>query len=419
MIALWMVWATAVAALLGGAALATERVARAAGRPGRLVWTGAMAGSVLLPAWSWLRPAHAGGPTAAIGGALGVVPADILERLRAMTSASPGLVERADPWLAGLWLGAAAIMALALVVGSARLQGRARRWPVVRLGPGEALLSEDFGPALVGVRRPRVVLPRWALALDSRSLWMAYVHEDEHRVARDGWLFLAGAALVCLMPWNAALWWQLRRLRAAAEVDCDTRVLRRGVSRSAYGSLLLHVGTRASGLPFPVAALSKPPTLLERRLKMIVNGVRRGSLWTRGAALGAAALLVGLACEAPAPTTVRSGDAQAAAPTNAQVAKKLLDAANGARATEARGPQPDMTVSAQRIEIRPGQSMPDSLRPLVLVDGQVGDLSKIDPSSIESISVYKGDKATEGWGARGANGVISITLKKVSEGGGK
>lgn len=152
---------------------------------------------------------------------------------------------------------------------------------------------------------------------------------------------------------------------------------------------------------------------------MIVNGVRRGSLWTRGAALGAAALLVGLACEAPAPTTVRSGDAQAAAPTNAQVAKKLLDAANGARATEARGPQPDMTVSAQRIEIRPAGSMPDSLRPLVLVDGQVGDLSKIDPSSIESISVYKGDKATEGWGARGANGVISITLKKVSEGGGK
>ncbi len=417
MIAMWMVWATAVTALLGGAAMATERVARAAGRPGRFVWAAAVVGSLLLAAWSWLAPAHAGGPTDAIGGALGVVPADLLAQLRAMTSASPGLLEQADPWLLGLWLGAAAIMALALVVGSARLHRRARRWPIVRLRPGEALLSEDFGPALVGVRRPRVVLPRWALALDAPSLRMAYEHEDEHRVARDGWLFLAGAALVCLMPWNAALWWQLRRLRAAAEVDCDARVLRRGVSRSAYGSLLLHVGTRASGLPFPVAALSKPPSLLERRLTMIVNGVRRGSPWATGGALAAAALLVGLACEAPAPTGVRSGD-QAGPPTKAQAAEQLLDVANGRAATDAQA-SPEVKLSAARIEIRPGQPMPDSLQPLVLIDGAPTRLSEIDPNTIESISIYKGAQAVERYGARGAHGVISVVTKGGAGGGGK
>ena len=150
---------------------------------------------------------------------------------------------------------------------------------------------------------------------------------------------------------------------------------------------------------------------------MIVNGVRRRSPWTTGGALAAAALLVGLACEAPAPTGVHSGDLTGAA-TNAQAAEQLLDVANGRAATDAPASH-DVKFSGARIEIRPGRPMPDSLRPLVLIDGRVGDLSKVDPSSIASISIYKGDKATELYGARGGHGVISITLKTDSEGGGK
>ena len=48
---------------------------------------------------------------------------------------------------------------------------------------------------------------------------MACVHEAEHRAARDTWLLFVGALLVVLTPWNAALWWQISRLRAAVELD--------------------------------------------------------------------------------------------------------------------------------------------------------------------------------------------------------
>ena len=52
-------------------------------------------------------------------------------------------------------------------------------------------------------------------------------------------LALAQLALL-VMPWNLALWWQIRRLRVAVELDCDARVLRSGDVRF-YGDLLLDV----------------------------------------------------------------------------------------------------------------------------------------------------------------------------------
>ncbi len=429
MMAAWMAWATLVTGMLGASAVAVERVLRASGRPGRIAWVGAVVGSVALAAWTLLRPAVAGSDGASMAsGALGVVPADLLAGLRAVASSSPGLIERADPWLLGAWCVASAAFLLTLVVGHFRLQRRASQWPLARVGSGDALVSPDFGPALIGVRSPRVVVPRWALALGPERLAMAWAHEDEHRMAGDGRLFLAGAALLATMPWNVALWWQVRRLRAAAEVDCDARVLRRGVSRLAYGSLLLDVGARRLGLPFPVAALSKSPTLLERRLTMIVNGVRRGNPWGTAGAMLAAMLLVALACDAPAPTNVGRGDvavreqattkASAAAAERAETLLKRAEStsaeAAGVLLSGADTVEPDARIYGV-IKIRPGTPLPDSVQPLVLIDGAPTNLSEIDPNTIESISVYKGAKAVERYGARGAHGAISIVTKKGAD----
>ncbi len=49
--------------------------------------------------------------------------------------------------------------------------------------------------------------------------------------------------------------------------------------------------------------------------------------------------------------------------------------------------------------------------PLVLIDGVVGDMSTVNPESIESISVLKDASASAIYGTRGANGVILITTK--------
>ncbi|MDE6342580.1 MAG: TonB-dependent receptor [Muribaculaceae bacterium] len=54
--------------------------------------------------------------------------------------------------------------------------------------------------------------------------------------------------------------------------------------------------------------------------------------------------------------------------------------------------------------------------PLVLVDGIERDMSSVDISSIESISVLKDASATAVYGVKGANGVILITTKRGQEG---
>ncbi|HUH12825.1 MAG TPA: carboxypeptidase regulatory-like domain-containing protein, partial [Longimicrobiales bacterium] len=110
--------------------------------------------------------------------------------------------------------------------------------------------------------------------------------------------FLAAAAL----PWNPALWWQLRRLRLAVEVDCDARVLGLLPDRARYGHLLLAVGARASARPFAAAALTEPRSFLEERIRaMTMPKPSRPAL--RAGALGVFSLaLVALACEAPRPT---------------------------------------------------------------------------------------------------------------------
>ena len=68
-----------------------------------------------------------------------------------------------------------------------------------------------------------------------------------------------------------------------------------------------------------------------------------------------------------------------------------------------------------KITIR-GASSWNSSDPLVLVDGIEREMSSVDISSVESISVLKDASATAVYGVRGANGVILITTKRGAEG---
>lgn len=54
--------------------------------------------------------------------------------------------------------------------------------------------------------------------------------------------------------------------------------------------------------------------------------------------------------------------------------------------------------------------------PLILVDGIEREMSSVDISSVESISVLKDASATAVYGVKGANGVILITTKRGKEG---
>ncbi len=306
MIAAWMVYAAAVALVLAAAAAAGEAALRRLGRPARALWLGALAASLVLAALPWL-PALTPAATVAAGRA-GPSASDVIQ-LPALVLSPPALLRRLDRPLLWLWGGASAAALLALLLGARGLARRRRRWTEARLDGTPVLLSGSFGPAVVGLLRPRIVVPRWVAVLDPPSRRLVLLHEEEHRRARDVALLTAAAALAALLPWNPALWLQVKRLRGAVELDCDCRVLRRGAPALPYADLLLKVGGGAAGPLAP--ALAEPAHTLERRLTMITEWKTRRSTWGALALAGAAVLLVGLACEVPQPTDARADAAGA------------------------------------------------------------------------------------------------------------
>lgn len=305
MIALWMVWAVAITALLGMAAHLAEGVLRERGWPTRWAWLSAVLGSLVLQAWALLTPPPGSESVGSRSETWTIIdPAWLTEAGAAAAAAAPSLGDRLDDLLVVVWIVAAALATIALFGGLATLRARSARWHRARVAGQSVLLSGSFGPALVGVLSPEIVIPRWALRLPREDLRLACLHEAEHRAAHDTLLLLGGALVAALMPWNVALWWQARRLRAAVEVDCDARVLRRGASKQAYGTLLLELGSAWGRSPLTVLALARSESLLERRLKMLVRNVGdRKPLKSLVAASASAALLV-VACETAPPVSV-------------------------------------------------------------------------------------------------------------------
>ena len=181
-------------------------------------------------------------------------------------------------------------------------------------------ITHDIGPAVVGIIRPRIVIPRWLLQQDAETQRIVIAHETEHLRAQD--IRVIGAALLVavLLPWNLPLWWQLRRLRFAMEVDCDAGVLRAGQSRSSYSSVLLNVATHLMPLRAAAAGLSESGSSLETRIRIMHAPVRKrwrllaAFLGTCSVALIAVAANIP-APPAPPPTTAQSSDGLPLLPT--------------------------------------------------------------------------------------------------------
>ncbi|MCU0649005.1 MAG: M56 family metallopeptidase [Gemmatimonadaceae bacterium] len=212
-------------------------------------------------------------------------------------------------WITSLVVGA--LFALAFV----GMYRRRSRWPHATVDGTAVRVTDGVGPLVVGLSRPEIALPPWAVALDVRSRALVLAHEIEHQRARDPLLLAVGALAVVLVPWHPGTWWMLRRLGGAIEVDCDARVLGRGVAARDYGLLLLDVASRSR----PRSLWTPWPTLgvtshLERRLLAMTTGPVRHSVARVLGGGGAAALLLLAACESKLPTSaeIEAMDGQAA-----------------------------------------------------------------------------------------------------------
>jgi hypothetical protein len=295
----WIIYALAVALLFGVAALASERAAHLWRWSTRWVWTGALAASVLLPLALLSQPAalpapdlaraQVQRPAPAYAAAAGKIASQWVAAKTAPATA------RADSWLKPAWMALSATVLLTLVASALMLAARQRRWRTARIGGVEVLVAPDAGPAVVGLLRPRIVVPLWLTQAPARQQALVLAHEQAHLAARDPQLLCLALLALVAMPWNLPLWWQLRRLRHAIEVDCDARVLAAGYDRQHYGEALIDVCARQSGLLGSALAMAESRSFLEQRIRIMVSTPGR---WHKPAAVALAVLAFGTAAMA-------------------------------------------------------------------------------------------------------------------------
>jgi bla regulator protein blaR1 len=292
----WMSYVIVVSLLLSLAALALEHSARIRQKPTRWLWGISTTASLLVPlivsSASVQIPQLAGVADPAIPQRIvavrditvsGLSPSGWLAATAGSLSASSDL----DRLLQVGWSAASAILLLAILASSVQLNRRRRHWKPGSMADVPVHISEDAGPAIVGLLDAYIVVPRWLLQcpLDVQELVIA--HEQSHLEAHDARLVTMALGLLVCMPWNLPLWWQLRRLRFAIEIDCDARILRRGYDVSRYGETLIAVGERQSMTITMVAAMSERRSLLEQRLR---NMLRRKTSHARATAVALACL---------------------------------------------------------------------------------------------------------------------------------
>lgn len=312
MIAAGMSYAIVVALLLGCAALATEHLFAQFRWPRRGLWLLAFLASLAIPCATLFEAGgHSQAPAPAFEAPAAIAVGAVSENgnvTSALSARSALSIRRAwpvlpalDSMLLGFWALTSCALLAVFLVAWLRFMRTARTWSAESVAGETAWLSESTGPAVFGIMRPRVVLPRRLLNAPEQLRSLVMQHEQAHIAALDPLLLISALLVTVLVPWNLPLWWQLRRLRFAVEVDCDARVLKRGADPVSYGEALLAVGRHDLEMPLGAVALTEPASQLERRIRimMFVKPRHRGLL--AGAFFALAATSVACATQLDAP----------------------------------------------------------------------------------------------------------------------
>lgn len=325
MIAAWMAYALVIAALVGVAALIAERIAILRRLSTRWIWATAMLLSCALPVlFGWQAARSSERPNAILLAMTAQEPPPIYARSPIAwiggNTATPARRISLDTGLLIGWVALSALVLGTLSIGWMQLRGRLRSAVDGEVDGVSVTVTRDIGPAVVGIIRPRIAIPRWLLQQDAQTQKIVIAHEHEHMRAHDIRVLGAALLIAVLLPWNLPVWWQVRRLRFAMEVDCDARVLRGGPSRSTYSAVLLDVATRLVPLRAAAAGLSESSSSLEKRIRIMHAPVRkRWRLLT--ALLGTCSVtLIAVAANvtaplAPTPTTSHFNDELPLLPT--------------------------------------------------------------------------------------------------------
>lgn len=109
-------------------------------------------------------------------------------------------------------------------------------------------LHDSFGPAVVGLLRPRIVLPADLVRTTPRSTLATILAHERAHLLRGDHLMAAFTQLATIFAWPVLpLWFAAARIRRLMELACDERALASTDpdTRRAYGEQLLALATNA------------------------------------------------------------------------------------------------------------------------------------------------------------------------------
>jgi len=133
-------------------------------------------------------------------------------------------------------------------------------------------------PATVGARRPVIILPEtsWTWGVERRRAVL--LHELIH-VVRFDWTIRIVARIARAVYWfNPLAWWAVRRLDLEQEIACDEEVLSLGGRASSYACHLLAIARAVSSHPTPAIsglAMARRSHLEERIMTMLNRSTHR------------------------------------------------------------------------------------------------------------------------------------------------
>ena len=309
-----IIYVVIVGVLLSAAALLAEYATKQRGTPRRWIWMVAITASLLLPLIisnvtiqvpDLIKSAHTKQSIVLREATSVHVPMAVFDLGMPDIDAQP---HRLDAVFHRIWLTISLIVLTGLVLSGGLLYWRKRRWAPGSLCGTSVLIAPDVGPAVVGLLRPRIVVPMWLLQESAARQQFVIAHEQSHLDARDPQMLTIALCLLVVMPWNLPLWWQFHRLRRAIEVDCDARVLRSGRDVAEYCETLIQVGQNQSSYIGTVAAMSESGSFLEQRIKIML--LKPGK-WARLSALAMIGVSVGVAAFAAQVTPPDTAEASA------------------------------------------------------------------------------------------------------------
>jgi beta-lactamase regulating signal transducer with metallopeptidase domain len=169
----------------------------------------------------------------------------------------------------------------------------------VRTVPKLYATDRATSPMLMGVVRPKIILPEGVLArLDPEEVRMVLAHELVHWRRRDTWIGWLQVLVQGVFWFHPLVWWANTRLRHERECACDETVLREAAcDRDGYGETIVRVVTAARGRSLAMAnmvGVFERGSQLQMRLEEIMSfdPKKRRFGWVSKAVVVAAALVL-------------------------------------------------------------------------------------------------------------------------------